>query len=74
MEVVHGEEEEEEEEEEELGKSLIHGMHHYSNQHIADFLNNDIKEGEMDWQWPRSLTPSDLNDEATNLRASAAAR
>ena len=28
----------------------------------------------MDWQWPRSLTLSDLNDEATNLRASAAAR
>lgn len=28
----------------------------------------------MDWQRPRSLTPSDLNDEAADLRASAAAR
>ena len=74
MEVVHGEDEEEEEEEEELGKSLIHGTHHYSNQHIADFLNDDIEESEMDWQRPRSLTPSDLNDEATDLCASAATR
>ena len=49
-------------------------MHLYSNQHIADFLNNDIEESEMDWQWPRSLTLSDLNDEATDLCASAATR
>ncbi|KAF8258743.1 hypothetical protein EI94DRAFT_1707713 [Lactarius quietus] len=41
---------------------------------LARFFDDDDPEEEMDWDWPRSLTPSDLHDEAAEMRARAAAR
>ncbi|KAF8263214.1 hypothetical protein EI94DRAFT_1807599 [Lactarius quietus] len=41
---------------------------------IAHFFDDDDPEEEMDWDQPRSLTPSDLHDEAAKLHVHAAAR
>ncbi|KAF8267702.1 hypothetical protein EI94DRAFT_1801345 [Lactarius quietus] len=41
---------------------------------LAHFFDDDDPEEEMDWDRPRSLTPSDLHDEAAKMHACAAAR
>ena len=40
----------------------------------AKFLNDEEEEDEEDWRRPMSPRPSDVSDEAAELRASAAAR
>jgi hypothetical protein len=42
--------------------------------HIAKFLDDDIEEIESGWERPRSVTPSELQDETAGLLARAAAR
>ena len=40
----------------------------------AKFLNDEEEEDEEDWRRPMSPQPSDVSDEAADLRASAATR
>jgi hypothetical protein len=42
--------------------------------HVAKFLDDDIEESESGGERLRSVTPSELSDEATDMLARAAAR
>ena len=71
--MVDNAEEEEELDEEEFGKSIasIYAVSLTSN--IGNFLDDDHDESEAGWARPRSVTPSELYEEAADLRAQAAA-